>query len=145
LTAAELVKHYKPISPANLSFESKWGNSVSLGEPKWRILAFSAIEKLESLEPQVVPGLGDLRTSDNAANALRAYLLTINESSLPFPRIIPASGGAILLVWTSENRTIEIASFPDGEIVLEALEQGVLREELSEQGLKNAVGWLIRG
>jgi hypothetical protein len=142
---AEIGRHYKPVRPANVSFESNWGNTVSHGDPPWRIWTFSMIAKLEGQESKVVPGLGDLKASDKAANALRAYLLALREPSLPFPRIVPATGGAILLLWTSGARSIEIASFPDGEIVLEALECGVPNEELSEQGLDHAVGWLVRG
>jgi hypothetical protein len=145
LTFPEVVGHYKPIRPVNVLFKSNWGNTVSLDGPSWRIVAFFAIADLENREPKVVPGLGELAASKRAADSLRAYLLPINESSLPFPRIVPATGGAILLVWSSGDRSLEIASFPDGEIVLEALDHGVLNEELSEKGLNHAIGWLIRG
>ena len=143
LTASEIIEHYRPTWPVNVSFKSNWGNSVSFEEPSWRIVAFSAIKKLEGQESKVIPGLGDFRVSDKAAKALRAYLLAIGESSLPFPRIAPASGGAILLVWTSGNRSIEIASFPDGEVVLEALEGLSVVEKLNEVG--QAIRWLVAG
>jgi len=144
-TANEIVKRYKPIQPESVSFRSRWGNTVSLEEPPWRVVAFSAIADLEGQEPKIVAGLGSLTASAKAANALRGYLLQVTEVSLPLPRLVPATGGAILLTWKSGERSIEIASFPDGDIVLEALDRGVLKEELSEQGLDSAVSWLVRG
>jgi hypothetical protein len=144
LTASEIIEHFKPTRPARVSFKSNWGNVIRLDEPSWRIVAFAMIAKLEAQESRAVPGLGNFGATDKAGNALRAYLLSIRETSLPFPRVIPASGSALLLVWTSGVRSIEIASFPDGEVVLETIEQGILNEELARQGLDEAVRWLVR-
>lgn len=145
LTAAEIVKSFKPDPRASISFSSRWGNDVFYKEPSWRSMAFSKIAALQVQEQKTVPGLGVLKASESAANALRRYLQDIKELSLPFPRIDLATGGAILLTWKSGERSIEIASFPDGGIVLEALDHGVLDENVSEQDIDSAVSWLALG
>jgi hypothetical protein len=127
------------------SFRSAWENATPFDEPSWRISAFSLISRIENSEAKVVPGLGSFAAYDRAANALRACLRGIRESALPLPNVTQATGGVLLLTWTNGKRSVEIVSYPDGEICVDAIERGSSIDAISGRGVESAVSWLVRG
>jgi len=90
--------------------------------PSWLTSTLAQLERVEH-GPNAA-GIGDFRDAVAAANAIRAIVKTVTLQSLPFPEVVPASGGAIVAIWRNGDRVLELAAFPDTTTVFERLENG---------------------
>ena len=118
-----------------------WGDLGITEIPDWKNSAHFKIAALRS--GRNVPGLGDLRPSDQAILSLRKLLHDVQIESLPFPTVAPVSGGAVFISWKSGSRCVEATAYNDGETVLEGLENQDLNEEISShKDLSAMLTWL---
>jgi hypothetical protein len=96
--------------PASLSDSAPW--------------LYSALSQLHDLERRGrnVPGVGDLRLSDAAANATRTLLSLIEVETLPSPTLYPISGCGVGMRWKVGRREVEFTTFASGNTVMAKLE-----------------------
>jgi hypothetical protein len=119
---------FAEIRPASKSFSA---NDVwTFPNPAWLTATLTQLDRVES-GPNAA-GIGDFRNAYAAANAIRSIVSTVTLQSLPFPEVVPASGGAIVAIWRSGDRVLELAGFPDGNTVFERLESGVEIEDADQ-------------
>jgi hypothetical protein len=135
--ATDRPRQTRPIS-ANVI----WGDLGIAEIPAWKTSAYSKIAALRG--GKKVPGLGDLRPSDQAVLRLRKLLHDLQIKSLPFPAVAPMSGGAVLISWKSGARCVEATAYNDGEVLIEGLENQNPNEEISEGDLASVLNWLIQ-
>ena len=141
--AVEIVEEFQSSRPIlNLS-APYWTDTGFTDEPSWRTTAFWKISAFRS-KGRDVPGLGNLRPSDQAALKLRKLLNSIRIQSLPLPTVAPVSGGAIFVSWKNGAKSVEVTAYDDGEIVLEGLVNQDLNEEISETDLASMLNWLVQ-
>lgn len=139
----EVREEYKRSDYASPSVFVFWamqgGPPASFGS--WKSDVFARIAKLE--RGPSVPGLGNLRLSEEAAQQLRLQVDGVAVQSLPFPSIIPLSGEGVQMDWRSGTRTVEVTAFADGELVFEATEAGNSIELTGVESLDVYLKWLI--
>jgi len=142
LPPAIQTRELSPIKQDTLAAEPYWAEMQSIDVP-WKTAALARISALE-IQGRDVPGLGDLRPTEEAASQLRRCINSVTLHSLPIPHVVPLSGRGIQLVWQSGARAIEVTSFADGEIVLEPLENGEINEEISADAPELLLKWLVK-
>jgi hypothetical protein len=138
------IRDFRRNVPIRFATELFWcqADAVKAAEGvSWKTVAFSRISDLEY--GKQVAGAGDFRASEQAAGQLRLYLNRIPLKSLPIPSVVPLSGRGIMLTWQSGVRAVEVTSFADGEIVLDALENDQTKEELSDRDAESVLAWLV--
>jgi hypothetical protein len=127
-------------SPSGFVFWAmRSGTTPSFGS--WKSDVFARIAKLE--RGPSVPGLGNLRVSEQAAGQLRLQLADVSIHSLPYPSLVPISGQGAHMDWRSGTRTVELTAFADGELVFEATEAGNTVELQGSDRLDSYLKWLL--
>lgn len=120
--------------------ESYWF-TCSASDAAWKTAALSRISSLE--QGKSAPGFGNLRPSEQAAAQIRLCVSEIALESLPLPTVVALTGNGIMLVWQSGRRKVEATAFADGEVVLEALENGENAEGIPTEKPEVLLKWLI--
>lgn len=136
----EAYKRSDYASPSVFVFWAMQGSTPpSFGS--WKSDVFDRIAKLE--RGRSVPGLGNLRLSEEAARQLCLQVDAVAIQSLPFPSIVPLSGEGAQVDWRSGTRTVEVTAFADGELVFEATEAGTSVELTGVESLDAYLKWLV--
>lgn len=115
------IRELTPVQKSSIETKSYW-YIYSASDAPWKTTALTRISNLE--QGKSAMGFGNLRPSEQAAAQLRRCVVDIGLESLPLPTVVPLSGSGIMLSWQSGRRKVEATAFADGEIVLEALEDG---------------------
>jgi hypothetical protein len=108
--------------------------SASLsGSVPWLYSALSQLHKLEN-SGRDLPGVGDLRISDDASTRMRMLLSFIEVRELPSPVLYPISGRAVGMRWNVGRREVEFTIFADGNTVMAKLERSELVDDTELTG-----------
>jgi hypothetical protein len=135
---------YELRAPRHNLSEPYWANSNPIEQPAWKTVAFGKISVLRAAGT-VVPGLGDFRVSDLVTKELHMLLSKIRILSLPLPTVSPVAGGAIFVSWKNGHKAVEATAYHNGEIVVEAIENLQVNEEISKSDIATMLDWLARG
>jgi hypothetical protein len=106
----------------------------------WKEIVFSRIAKFEKAADL---SAGTFIVSDRAASKVRSGLSKVSLQSLPLPTIVPLSGNGLSLAWSSGRRAVEVTAFADGEIAIDALDEGRYVELPEDGDFEAALNWLI--
>jgi hypothetical protein len=140
----EIVEVSGANRPRHILSDPYWANAGLSDEPQWRSTAFWKISTLRAVGKNI-PGLGDLRPSDQAVSELRKLLGKIQIQSLPLPVVSPVSGGAVFVSWKNGSKTVEVTAYHDGEVIFEGLDNQNLVEEVSKSDFTSVLNWLVQG
>ncbi len=81
--------------------------------PPWLHSALSQLRDLEN-HGRDVPGIGDLRISNQTASRARLALSVVNVIDLPAPVVSPVSGGSVSIIWSLGEKEVKFAFYSDG-------------------------------
>jgi hypothetical protein len=104
-------------------------------------MAFSQIANLE----RQTASDNTFRASETAAARMRLILAMIKLQSLPMPTIVPISGHGIFAEWKNGARAVEITAFADGDVVIEAMQDRIAGEQVSQEDPHSVLSWLVSG
>jgi hypothetical protein len=112
---------YSPILPTPTQTyylaESQLVPTVSFAQLPWLLPAVQQLSDLQA-EGREIPGLGDLRISEETSAIVRRLLSQIRYRDLAVPQLVPMSGGGVGISWNIPGKEVSFKVFPrDEEIV----------------------------
>lgn len=139
----ERTKPYISQTPSTSLFAS----AAMFESAPWLNDALSRVHELEQTG-QDFPGVGDLRVPAATGTATRILLSNIDLPVLPKPSFSIASGGAMILIFNTEQREAEFTIFPSGAVVVNLSEGGELSSDAQlspsdQRQVKGAVLWAL--
>jgi hypothetical protein len=93
----------------------EWDSAVPAYVSQWKTNAISHVLRLGQLENNW-DSYGSPKPSHNVVETALAIINTIPFDDLPFPDVVPVSGGGIQLEWSMEGRELEIQVRADGSL-----------------------------
>ena len=107
-----LAQSQPPTFKNPVVMESMLERATSVTQFPWLLPAMLRLRELEKTGA-VVPGIGDLRISEQTADTVRRLLSRISVRDLPLPRVSPISGGGIALSWQTPRRGVDFTIYPN--------------------------------
>jgi hypothetical protein len=111
--------------------ESRLVPTVAFVHLPWLLPALQQLEMLQN-EGRNIPGIGDLRISDETGAVVRKLLTYIPNQYLPVPHMAPISGGGVAVAWNLLNREVSFRIFPRVQEILYMVTDE--RDEIIEDG-----------
>lgn len=90
--------------------------AVRPSDAPWLYSALTQVWNIEQTGTDI-PGLGDLRISEDTATRARLLLSMIDLMELPSPQVSPVSGGGMSITWEMGPKEVKYALYPDGEMM----------------------------
>jgi hypothetical protein len=137
----EIREAFRRTEKGSVSVLAAWTRTPSEPLGSWKNYVFAKLAHLE--RGPNVPGFGNFKLSEEAAGQLRLRLAGISLQSLPIPSVAPLSGRGAQLDWQSGTRSVELTAFADGELVIEAIDNGTPVEMEEEEELESYLKWLV--
>jgi hypothetical protein len=97
--------------------ESQLVPTVSFAQLPWLLPAVQQLSELQA-EGRDIPGLGDLRISEETGALVRRLLAQIRVKDLDVPQLVPMSGGGVGVSWSIPDREVSFKVFPSDEEVM---------------------------
>jgi hypothetical protein len=111
--------------------ESQLVPTVAFERMPWLLPALQQLDALKS-GGRNIPGLGDLRISEQTGAVVRRLLTYVTNRYLPEPQLAPISGGGIAVRWNLPDREVSFRVFPGvQEVVYMVVDE---RDEIIEDG-----------
>jgi hypothetical protein len=112
---------YSPTLPVSTQTyylaESQLVPTVSFAQLPWLLPAVQQLSGLQA-EGRDIPGLGDLRISDETGAIVRRLLSQIRYKDLAVPQLAPMSGGGVGISWNIPDREVSFKVFPRDEEIM---------------------------
>lgn len=105
--------------------------TVPLDRVSWLLPAIQKLNDLQQTGRQI-PGVGDLRISEQTSSLVRRLLSNITNAELPIPVLSPISGGGIAVRWNITDKEVSFVVFPDDEDVVYVVSDE--RDEITQEG-----------
>jgi len=137
------------ISPP-YTVESQLETTASFERFPWLLEALRGLRLIYE-SGRNIPGIGDLRISEQTASFVRRLLSLIAISRLPVPRITPISGGGVGLLWNVGGKEAVLTVYPNDDRFAymlsneadELVSDGLLTLE-QQRALNSILGWLVQ-
>jgi hypothetical protein len=97
--------------------ESQLVPMVSFNQLPWLLAAVHQLSDLQA-EGRDIPGLGDLRISEETSAIVRRLLSQIRYAGLATPKLSPMSGGGVGISWIVPDKEVSFKVFPRDEEIL---------------------------
>ncbi len=106
------VQSEPPSFSVQVAIESKLEIATAVAQFPWLLPAVIRLRELEK-SGRRIPGIGDLRISEQTADSVRRLLSRVSVTDLPTPNVVPISGGGIALAWKSPQREVAFTIYPN--------------------------------
>lgn len=97
--------------------ESQLVPTVTFAQMPWLLPAVQQLSELQA-EGRDIPGLGDLRISEETSDVVRRLLAQIRLKELGVPELVPMSGGGVGITWSIPDREVSFKVFPKDEDIM---------------------------
>jgi hypothetical protein len=97
--------------------ESQLVPMVSFEQLPWLLPALQKLSDLQR-EGRDIPGVGDLRISEETSAIVRRLLSRIAYRNLAVPQLIPMSGGGVGINWSIPDKEVSFKVFPSDEEIV---------------------------
>lgn len=102
----------QPVShTAYVQIESQLVPTIAFERLPWLLPALQQLDALQR-SGRSIPGLGDLRISEETSAVMRRLLSFVTNQYLPVPQLAPISGGGIAVSWNLSNAEVSFKVFP---------------------------------
>lgn len=105
-----------PVTSQVVVVESQLVPTVSYDRLPWLLPAVRQLSVLQQ-EGRNIPGIGDLRISEQTGANVRRLLAHVRVTSLPVPELAPMSGGGVDINWKVADKAVSFKVFPGDEEV----------------------------
>jgi hypothetical protein len=103
--------------------ESQLVPTVSFVQLPWLLHAVQQLSDLQA-EGRDIPGLGDLRISEETGAIVRRLLSQIRYKDLAVPQLVPMSGGGVGISWNIPDKEVSFKVFPSDEEIIYVVTDG---------------------